>query len=91
MARWVYTGWVCIHFNRKEEAPLYASITPAPWDTQPRLWEVLAAQVSIHGADLHSASRVDGRPGLDPVWWLQGDCRVELGEDGVAHVYPAEA
>lgn len=84
MSIWNYSGYIRIHFNRKDEAPLLASIT-----NHAHSWEVLATFVRIEGVYLKSRSDLENaRPGLDPVWWLEGDATVTLDDNGIAHVGP---
>ena len=79
-----YTGHFRVHFNRKEEFPLLASFT-----NEDHSWEVLAKVVHVApGVELFSDSNLDARPGLDPIWWLEGDATVTVDDQGNATISP---
>lgn len=84
---WKYNGFARIHFNKKEEWPLLASITD-----QEHNWEVLAKGVQIEsGVRLASSHDLEhARPGLDPIWWLCGAVSIEVDDEGIATVRPYE-
>lgn len=84
---WHYEGYARIHFNRKEEWPLLASITD-----REHTWEMLVKSIVIHGMNLASDHDLEkSRPGLDPIWWLHGVMTIDVSYDGHATISPHPA
>jgi hypothetical protein len=84
---WKFSGYIRIHFNKKEEAPLLAALSPSDHS-----WEMLVKRIHIEDGVYLSSNQDDkARPGLDPVWWLEGFANVVVDSTGTAVLYPRSA
>ena len=77
---WVYEGVFRLHFNRPNEAPRLCSITALDHS-----WEVICKGCMVDGVKMASAADLEA-PEFSPKWWLVGQGKITLDENGFARI-----
>jgi hypothetical protein len=82
---WTYTGVFRLHFNRPQETPRLCSIT-----AMDHSWEIICRGCLVSGVMMASAADLEA-PEYSPKWWLVGQGKITLDQNGYAKIEPIDA